>query len=55
MPKLNFDSKLNSDSGLIVGHGLSHSRDLGGISSRMALAFVLVMCVEWTFLIYMRS
>ena len=61
MPKLNFDSKLNSDftlnvgHGLNVGHDLSQSRDLGGISSTMALAFALVMCVEWSFLIHLGS
>jgi hypothetical protein len=28
---------------------------LGGISSKTALAFALVMCIEWSFLIHMGS
>jgi hypothetical protein len=43
MSKLNFD------------HGLSHSRDLGGVSSITVLAFALVICLEWSLLIHMGS
>jgi hypothetical protein len=56
MPKLNFDSKLNLEPSVPQSHmGSPMGRDLGGISSQAALAFALVMCIEWSFLIHMGS